>query len=174
MSTDAVGTDKSPGPEPEADRNQILLGRFSAVWVWTAFFGLNATLTASYGNMLTSLFGSKFYEMAVKGMGTPTRPGGTLEFLAMAQPILSVSGVLATLASWGFLYVYFSSYVIPSVLLLEETRRDELRRKVAARAIRRVYLLTIVAGVFRFVPEFLMMLQPVLARLGLDTVIPPF
>jgi hypothetical protein len=170
MSSDAVGTEKPFVSEPEPDRNQLLLGRFSAVWVWTAFLGLNAALTASYGNLLTILLGSRFYEMSVRGLGTQMKAGVSVEFLELAQPIFSVAGVLATLAAWGYLYVYFSSYVLPTVMMLEEGRRDERRRKVAARAIRRVYLLTIVATAIRFLPELFMALHPLLVRLGLDNV----
>lgn len=156
------------GPDPWAEKSDQLATKLAAVWIWTVFFGLNTGLSASYLGALGGMIGNPvLFELMGRRPGMAQLGGTTSgEVLMLALPVIQMGGILANLGSWAFLYLYFSVFLLPAVLLRDPRGDDDRRRRIAAAALRRTYLLILVSGVARVLPEGLIYLLPLLGRLG--------
>ncbi len=154
-----------PAAEPWAEKADQLATKLASVWIWTVFFGLNTGLSYSLASGLMGLMGNPMMWELMRRPGFGPGPGGPAgEYLVMAIPACYIVGVLTNVASWAFLYLYFSLYLLPTVLIREPDGADDRRRRMAATALRRTYLLVIGSGLARLVPEALMYALPLLSR----------
>lgn len=167
MTTESVGPEKTQsGPLPSLSHEQ-LLSRFASVWLWTIFFGLNGGLTASLMSASTTAMNPLVWEMMARQYGMAGRPqNAATEFITVATPFLYVSGIILNVISWGFLYIYFSFYLIPTVIQLQPVRSEDARSKFAAWTLRWTYLCVIAGGLLRFLPELMMHIIPALTSMG--------
>ncbi len=154
-----------PAPPAGLSSQRIddLSTRVAAVWIWTVLFGVNGGLSYSMSQGLGLQNNPMLLNAAFRGGGGLTGPGPGLEWIALAIPVFSLSGIVASLAAWGCLYLYFSLFLLPLVLSHEPVPPDPRRRRMAASALRRTYLLTIVAAGCRLLPDllpYLMILVP--------------
>ncbi len=168
---------EAPKPEPVIDHREALVARVAALWIWTVFFGINGGLTysflggeGSWSRFLMAAMGNPSYGSIYGGF--PYQRGGgpgnvfALEMMSWIQVGTHTLGILASVAAWLFLYLFFASWVVPAVLIGSPLPLEPPRRRRAALYLSRTYQLLILAALARFAPEVLALVIPLLARLG--------
>jgi hypothetical protein len=157
-----------PEPSPPGSSapavSDTLLSRFAAVWIWTVFFGVNGGLTYSF--LASSHDWVAAVSISLRRTGAPLGPGPS-ELMAVVLPAAFSLGLVASIASWVFLYLYFVTLVLPTVLVGVRGEYEERRRRLAAAYLARTYQLLILAALARATPEVLYLTLPALERLGL-------
>jgi len=158
---------EKPAPDAWAERADQLTTKIVSVWLWTVFFGLNAGLSYSYMGALSEMFSDAFMMRGLRPDGIGQfGVSATGEFLITAIPLVQAIGILLNFASWAFLYVYFSLYLLPSVLVREPAASEERRRRMAATALKRAYLLVIATGIARATPQLILFMLPWVTKIG--------
>ena len=160
-------TDFDPNPkpkEPSAGPFDAWAGRIAAVWIWTALFGLNGGLSYSF------LGGAGQLGLSALWMGSGFGPGRgrgpqANDFAVMILSFAFALGLMASLAAWLFLYLQFSSYLVPVVLLGVRPFEDR-RQRLSARYLMRAYQLLLIAGLARVAPDVLFLFLPAMERFG--------
>ncbi len=127
--------------EAAADR---LLSKYVAVWLWTIFFGANSGVTYTY---YSYIFRSN--PGAMFGPGSPLPP-----WLSEVQPTALSLSILASAAAWGYLFFFFSVYLIPVVFQRLPEAQGERRRVTSSSFLNRAFLLLIAAWLTRILPDF--------------------
>jgi hypothetical protein len=146
-----------------------LLGKFAAVWIWTVFFGVGGGLSYSFLGSLrdivqVGMFNANFGPRGRFGPMLNTQLGS--ELMGLVLPIAFAVGLLASVASWLFLYLYFALYLVPVVFLGGPIGHEDRRRRLAAAYLNRTYQLVIVAALARATPDLIYLFLPLLDWLG--------
>ena len=164
MNEAEIGPSKAPaGPE----RQDAQISRLAALWIWSVFFGVNGGLSYSFLTPHGGLSGLGMFDVAFLGNRfNPGMPGAAPQLMMLVSPFATAIGVLASVAGWVYLYMYFTGFVLPVVFLGTALPNEDRRRRRAALLLSRSYQLLILAGLARFVPELLLMLVPALSRFG--------
>ena len=143
-----IGPEKSP---PSLDeRGSVLLSKYAAIWVWTVLIGLSGGLTYNSAGTLGDLI-----QMQMLGggrFGAGANPAGN-EWTLMVNLGASAVGMLAGVASWICLYMFFTLYVVPIALLGSAPVADDRRRRGGVIFLRRSYQLLIVAVLAKVAPS---------------------
>ncbi len=162
MSNFEIFPEKQP-PPPSAPPSPLddLFTRIASLWLWTVFFLISSGLSVSFLSSLGSIL-----SLGMAGRPGNFGPNGPFnDMMAFVLPVIHIAGMLANVGSWAFLYLYFTVYLLPAVLLRDPNGIDDRRRRIAASALRRTYLLTIAAGIARLLPELIIYLNPALSRM---------
>ena len=167
MSNFEIFPEKQPPPPPPPPHPlDDLFTKVASLWLWTVFFvvtsGLSFSFLSSLNSMLAPMFSSGW--MGRGGGGAPMG-GMNGDMIAFVIPVVHIAGMIANVGSWAFLYLYFTVYLLPAVILRDPNGVDDRRRRIATAALRRTYLLTIAAGIARMLPELILYLGPALSRM---------
>lgn len=164
-----LGDQVDTGAKPVASgAAEGLLGRFAAVWIWTVFFGLNGGLTYSFLGSMREV--AQIGLMGIAGRGPAWGgPNAVLggEMMALIMPLAFSIGLVASIASWLYLYLFFSVYIVPTVFLEGRPAAEDRRRRLAAAYVARTYQLLILAALARATPDILYLFLPLIDRLGM-------
>ncbi len=154
----------APPPPPPPHPLDDLFTKVASLWLWTIFFVITSGLSVSFLSSLGSLLSTSMMGRGGGGFGGPGRSmyGDLLTYIL---PVVHIAGMLANVGSWAFLYIYFTVYLMPAVILRDPNGVDDRRRRMAASALRRTYLLTLAAGIARLLPELFLYLSPALSRI---------
>lgn len=159
--------EEGPGPEkmssPGEDRASQLLARYGALWVWTVLVGVGGGL--SY-NQLSSF--SELIQLEMMGfrggrMGLGGPPGVN-DWAPMVMMASSAIGMLASIASWVCLYLFFTVYVLPVAIHGSSPVADDRRRKGGSMYLRRAYQLLILVAVSKVAPGLALIFANVLPK----------
>lgn len=154
----------SPPRPKDHDTTEALATRLAGVWIWTVFFTLNGGLTYS-------LLGTLREVVQINALGGGWGGAGRFglpdpHILRLVMPTAYAVGLLASVASWLFLYLYFVMYVVPVSLLGVRPESQETRRRLAAAWLNRTYQFLILAALARVTPDLYYVFMPILVSLG--------
>lgn len=154
----------TPRLATDQEASETLATRLAGVWIWTVFFTLNGGLTYS-------LLGTLHGVVQINAQGGGWAGAGRFGFpdpriIRIVLPTAYAVGLLASVASWLFLYLYFVMYVVPVSLLGVRPESQELRRRLAAGWLNRTYQFLILAALARVTPDLYYVFIPILGFLG--------
>jgi hypothetical protein len=166
MSSGPSDSAGKPAPQVPAE---TLLSKFAAVWIWTVFFGVSGGLSYSFLTPLRDIV-----QIGMMGSNFGFRPwmgpmaGSPLgaELMTIALPVAFAVGLLASVASWLFLYLYFALYLVPVVFQGGAIPYEDRRRRLAGLYLNRTYQLVIIAALARATPDLVYLFFPLLTWLG--------